>query len=212
MKYRTKVDVGLAMGIGVFLGLGWMAAYLAIGRSYFFGWPLLAVVVGVLALVLPVSYRLTETELVVRSGLLRWRIPFDAIQEVHPTSNPLSSPAWSLDRLGRSLIGLVQFLDDLNAARVDLFLYREGADTRTPAGRMYYQMAGVFAEYERGRLRERVQSGLARAKANGTKLGRPRVSLETEAAVLAARAEGKGKCKIARELGVGVSTVQRIVG
>ena len=120
--------------------------------------------------------------------------------------------AWALDRIGRSLIGLVEFLDDLNAAGVDLFLYREGADTRTPAGRMYYQMAGVFAEYERGRLRERVQSGLARAKANGTRLGRPRVSAETEAAVLAARAEGKGKCKIARELGIGVSTVQRIVG
>ena len=103
----------MAMRIGVFLGLGWTAAYLAIGHGYSLGWPLLAVVVGVLALVFPVNYRLTETELVVRSGLLRWRIPFDAIQEVHPTSNPLSSPAWSLDRLHvsyRSKGGEVHFL------------------------------------------------------------------------------------------------------
>ncbi len=123
--------------------------------------------------------------------------------------------AWSLDRIGRTLIGVVQFLDELNALGVDLFLYREGADTRTPAGRMYYQIAGVFAEFERNRIRERVQAGMSRAKANGTKsgrpIGRPRVSPEIEAAVRKARSEKKGMQRIAKELGIGTGTVQRIV-
>ncbi len=123
--------------------------------------------------------------------------------------------AWSLDRIGRTLIGVVQFLDELNALGVDLFLYREGADTRTPAGRMYYQMAGVFAEFERNRIRERVQSGMDHAKANGTRsgrpIGRPRVSPEIEAAVRKARSEGKGMQRIAKELKIGTGTVQRIV-
>lgn len=75
-----------------------------------------------------------------------------------------------------------------------------------------FQMCGVFAEFERSMIQERIKAGLARAKVNGTKLGRPRVSLATEAEVRTARAEGKGMNKIARELGAGVSTVQRIVG
>ncbi len=123
--------------------------------------------------------------------------------------------AWSLDRIGRTLIGVVQFLDELNALKIDLFLYREGADTRTPAGRMYYQMAGVFAEFERNRIRERVQSGMDHARANGTKsgrpIGRPRVSPEIEAAVRKARREGKGIHWIAHKVGCGVGTVQRII-
>ncbi len=123
--------------------------------------------------------------------------------------------AWSLDRIGRTLIGVVQFLDELHALGVDLFLYREGADTRTPAGRMYYQMAGVFAEFERNRIRERVQSGMDHARATGTKsgrpIGRPRVSPEIEAAVRKARGEKKGIHWIAREVGCGVGTVQRII-
>ncbi len=123
--------------------------------------------------------------------------------------------AWSLDRIGRTLIGVVQFLDELSALNVDLFLYREGADTRTPAGRMYYQMAGVFAEFERNRIRERVQSGMDHARVNGTKsgrpIGRPRVSPEIETAVRKARSEKKGIHRIAREVGCGVGTVQRII-
>jgi DNA invertase Pin-like site-specific DNA recombinase len=73
-----------------------------------------------------------------------------------------------------------------------------------------FQMMGVFAEFERAMLRERVFAGLARAKAQGKKLGRPQVSAEKAEAIRLARAAGKGERRIAWELRVGVGTVRRI--
>jgi DNA invertase Pin-like site-specific DNA recombinase len=119
--------------------------------------------------------------------------------------------AWSVDRLGRSLQDLVGFLEELHALGVDLYLHQQGIDTTTPGGKMMFQMMGVFAEFERSMIQERVKAGLNRAKAQGKTLGRPKVSGEVEDAVLAARADGTGKRKIARQLGIGVSTVTRIL-
>ena len=64
--------------------------------------------------------------------------------------------AWSVDRLGRSLIDLLDFLRELHAKGVDLFLHQQGLDTSTPSGRAMFQMLGVFAEFERAMFRERV--------------------------------------------------------
>ena len=75
--------------------------------------------------------------------------------------------AWSVDRLGRSLIDLLDFLRELHAKGVDLFLHQQGLDTSTPSGRAMFQMLGVFAEFERAMIRERVMAGLSRAKADG---------------------------------------------
>ena len=72
-------------------------------------------------------------------------------------------------------------------------------------------MMGVFAEFERSMISERVKSGLARAKSNGTTLGRPKVSDECEEQILNLRSQGMGILKIGRELGVGTSTVQRVI-
>ena len=119
--------------------------------------------------------------------------------------------AWSVDRLGRSLQDLVAFLSDLQASRVDLYLDRQGIDTTTPAGKALFQMMGVFAEFERAMIQERVHAGLARARKEGKRLGRPRVSQETEQAILAARAEGKGINRIASDLRVGSTTVRRVI-
>ena len=119
--------------------------------------------------------------------------------------------AWSVDRLGRPLQDLVGFLIELHAVGVDLYLHQQGIDTTTPAGKALFQMLGVFAEFERSMIQERVKAGLRRAKAQGKTLGRPKVSRDTEKAVLAARATGTGKRKIARQLGIGVSTVNRIL-
>lgn len=119
--------------------------------------------------------------------------------------------AWSVDRLGRSLQDLVAFLSELHALRIDLYLHQQGVDTSTPAGKALFQMMGVFAEFERAMIRERVKSGLERAKAQGKKLGRPPIDPRREAAILRDLREGKaGIIKLAGAHGVGVGTVQRI--
>ena len=119
--------------------------------------------------------------------------------------------AWSVDRLGRSLQQLVEWLSDLHAKGIDLYLHQQGIDTTTPAGKAMFQMCGVFAEFERAMIQERVKAGLERARAQGKTLGRPRAPKSVEEAIRSARAQGKGIKKISRELGVGVSTVQRVV-
>ncbi|WP_394886809.1 recombinase family protein [Mesorhizobium sp. AaZ16] len=82
--------------------------------------------------------------------------------------------SWDVSRLGRSLTGLVQSLDDLHANGVDLYLHKQAIDTTTPSGKAMFQMTGVFAEFERAMIRDRVLAGLARAKASGKTLGRPK--------------------------------------
>ncbi len=120
--------------------------------------------------------------------------------------------AWSVDRLGRSLQDLVGFLTELHDAGVDLYLHQQALDTTTPSGKAMFQMMGVFAEFERSMISERVKSGLARTKAKGTKLGRPMTSPKTEAQILKLRDQGMGMLRIGKELGVGTSVVQRVVG
>jgi DNA invertase Pin-like site-specific DNA recombinase len=122
--------------------------------------------------------------------------------------------AWSVDRLGRSLQDLVGFLGELHGAGVDLYLDRQGVDTSTPAGKALFQMLGVFAEFERSLIVERVRAGVARAQRDGTRsgkaFGRPKISAEREAAVRALLAAGNGIRKTAREVGTGNATVAAI--
>jgi DNA invertase Pin-like site-specific DNA recombinase len=118
--------------------------------------------------------------------------------------------AWSVDRLGRSLPDLVDALKELHAAGVNLFLHEQALDTTTPAGAAMFGMMGVFAQFERAMIRERVNAGLSRARAEGKKLGRPRIGADLEQRVRELRSAGKGIKAVAKELSVGVGTVQRI--
>ena len=122
--------------------------------------------------------------------------------------------AWSVDRLGRSLQHLVAGLGDLHAAGVGLYLHKQGLDTSTPSGRAMFGMLGVFAEFEREMIGERVRAGIKNARVKGTKtgnpFGRPRVGAGVEREVREHRAKGWGVNRIARELGVGSGTVRRI--
>jgi DNA invertase Pin-like site-specific DNA recombinase len=118
---------------------------------------------------------------------------------------------WSVDRLGRSLTDLLSILQALRDKSVDLFLHQQGLDTSTTAGRAMSQMLGVFAEFERGIIRERVNAGLARARERGVVLGRRRTAPAVEKRIRQLRAKGYGILKIGRELGIGTSVVQRIV-
>jgi DNA invertase Pin-like site-specific DNA recombinase len=122
--------------------------------------------------------------------------------------------AWSVDRLGRSLQDLVGFLSEIHAAGVDLFLHQQGIDTTTPGGKAMFQMLGVFAEFERSIIQERVRAGLRRAVSEGKKLGRPRIAADIEARILAAlkarKDTGDSVRRIAARFGIDSSTVQRI--
>jgi DNA invertase Pin-like site-specific DNA recombinase len=119
--------------------------------------------------------------------------------------------AWSVDRLGRSLQDLAAFLTELHALKVDLFLKTQGVDTTTPGGKAMFQMMGVFAEFERSIIQERVRAGLVRAKGEGKRLGRPPIPEDTQDAIRKALKERtEGVRKIAARFGVDPSTVQRI--
>jgi len=121
--------------------------------------------------------------------------------------------AWSVDRLGRSLTDLLSVLTELHAKGVDLYLDQQGLDTSTPSGRAMFQMLGVFAEFERAVIQERIKAGLGRARAEGVQLGRRRLEQTDKRKVAAIRASlsaGHGILRTARELKVGVRTIIRI--
>ena len=119
--------------------------------------------------------------------------------------------AWSVDRLGRSLQHLVTLFAELQALGVGVYLHQQSVDSTTPAGKALVEMSMVFAQFEREMLRERVFAGLARARAQGKVIGRPKVKPAVERKILENRAQGVGMLKIGRLLGVGTATVQRVV-
>jgi DNA invertase Pin-like site-specific DNA recombinase len=118
--------------------------------------------------------------------------------------------AWAMDRMGRSLSDVLSTIEHLQATGVDLYLDQQNIDTTTPAGKLLFQVTGAFAEFERSMIRQRVNAGLARARAQGKRLGRPRVDHRMEAKVRAELTKGTGVVKTAKALGIGVGTVQRI--
>lgn len=119
--------------------------------------------------------------------------------------------AWSVDRLGRSLQELVSILNELRERKVDLYLHQQGLDTSTSSGRAMYQMLGVFAEFERAIIVERIHAGLARARAQGKRLSRPLTPGAAVERIRELRAGGMSLRRIAEEVGVSKSTVENYV-
>jgi|TARA_B100002003_G_C13924169_1_gene449241 DNA invertase Pin-like site-specific DNA recombinase len=118
---------------------------------------------------------------------------------------------WSVDRLGRSLQHLTTLLSDIHSKGVDLYLHQQGIDTTTPSGKMMFQMCGVFAEFERSMVQERVKAGLERARAKGKRLGRPPVPPIQIEKIRKLRAEGMTLTAIAKKTGVSVGKVHQAV-
>jgi DNA invertase Pin-like site-specific DNA recombinase len=100
----------------------------------------------------------------------------------------------------------------LHALKIDLFLHQQRLDTTIPAGKAMFQMMGVFAEFERAMIQERVRASLARAKGEGKRLGRPPIAPALEKRIREALATpGRpGIRVIAKRFGVNPGTVQRI--
>ena len=117
---------------------------------------------------------------------------------------------WSVDRLGRSLTDLVQTMDTINSSGANLYIHTQGLDTNTPTGKAMFQMVGVFAEFERSMIVERVNAGLAVAKAKGVKLGRPRVKERLKDQIRELVAEGKSVRMVSKKLKVSTGTVVNV--
>jgi len=118
---------------------------------------------------------------------------------------------WSVDRLGRSVRDLIDFLQEIRSLEIGLYLHQQGLDSSTPAGTAMFQMLGVFAEFERALIRERVLAGLVRARSQGKTLGRPRLPAQKTRAIRSAlEAGGQSLRRIAADHRVGLGTVQRM--
>jgi DNA invertase Pin-like site-specific DNA recombinase len=118
--------------------------------------------------------------------------------------------AWDVSRLSRSLVDLVTTLDELHACGIDLYLHQQAIDTTTPAGKAMFQMCGVFAEFERGILSERVKAGLNRARAEGKVLGRP-IKIANVRGILKDREIGKPIRQIAFEHSLSIGKIHKII-
>jgi len=115
---------------------------------------------------------------------------------------------WRWDRLFRSLVHLVQMLQDFEDRNVDLVSHQEGTDTTTSLGRALFQVAGTMAELESALARERIQAGIEAARARGTRLGRPRAKLSADEAVEAVAEHGSIR-RAAEALGASPSLIAR---
>lgn len=118
---------------------------------------------------------------------------------------------WRLDRWGRSLVDLVGTLQELQALEVGFVSLAEALDFTTPSGRAMAGMLAVFAEFERDILRERVKAGIAEARRRGTPHGRPPTARRKEEQVRKLFALGMSKRKIAKRLGIGRTSVRRLL-
>ena len=119
---------------------------------------------------------------------------------------------WAVDRASRNLTHLVQMMDDLHSKNVGMYFHQQAIDTTTPSGRAMISMAGVFAEFERSMLKERVLASHARAKAEGKTIGRPSaISDGLIKSIKFMRSKNVGIKRIARELGCGVGTIYKVI-
>ena len=98
----------------------------------------------------------------------------------------------------------------LEAIGVDLYLDQQSIDTTTPMGKLVFQVTGAFAEFERSIIRQRIKAGLKRAVTQGARLGRPKVDIALERKAQKQLKKGVGILKVAKMLGLGTGTVQRI--
>ena len=113
---------------------------------------------------------------------------------------------WRLDRLGRNLRHLILLLEELQALGVAFVSLSEGIDATTPTGKLQLHILGAIAEFERARIAERVRAGLQRARAQGTRLGRPR-QVVPESRLAPVR--GLSARQAAARLGVSAATAHR---
>lgn len=116
-----------------------------------------------------------------------------------------------LDRLARSVSGLLDIAERLDAKNVSLRILNIGIDTSTPTGKLMLNLLGSVAQFEREIMLERQREGIAKAKREGRYKGRQPTALRQKDKVLSMKNEGIGALEIARRLEIGKSSVYRIL-
>ena len=119
---------------------------------------------------------------------------------------------WDISRLGRSLQHLVEFLNDVQSVDCNLYIHQSGLDTSTPSGRMMFQMVGVFSEFERSMISERVKLGLQRVVSKGGTLGRRKtVTDNMKSHIMELRKDGLSFSQISTSVGISKMSVSRVI-
>jgi DNA invertase Pin-like site-specific DNA recombinase len=114
---------------------------------------------------------------------------------------------WKFDRFARSTKQLIDALEEFRHLGIDFISITEQIDTGSPMGKAMFTVISAIAEFERSLISERVRSGLAKARAHGKQLGRPKISSETIKEIKRLRKQGKSLTQIAKQLGVSYQTV-----
>jgi DNA invertase Pin-like site-specific DNA recombinase len=119
---------------------------------------------------------------------------------------------WAIDRLGRSIQQLVEFMNELQWLGIDLYSHQQALNTATPAGRMVFGIFSALGEYERELIRERIIAGQRRARSQGVKIGRPsKMNDAVRTSVRLLRDKGMSIREIAKRLEIGVGTVYAVL-
>lgn len=119
---------------------------------------------------------------------------------------------WDISRLGRSLKDLVQFLNEVNSVNCDLLIYQQSLDTKNISGRMLFNMIGVFSEFEREMISERVKLGLERVKEKGVKLGRKKKNFgEIKSKIMKLKNDGFNITNISKELKINRNLIYKLI-
>jgi DNA invertase Pin-like site-specific DNA recombinase len=119
---------------------------------------------------------------------------------------------WAIDRLGRSIQQLVEFMNELQWQGIDLYCHQQAINTATPAGRMVFSIFSALGEYERELIRERIIAGQRRARGQGIRIGRPsKMNDAVRTSVKLLRDKGMSIREIAKRLEIGVGTVYSVL-
>ena len=119
---------------------------------------------------------------------------------------------WAIDRLGRSIQQLVEFMNELHWLGIDLYSHQQALNTATPAGRMVFSIFSALGEYERELIRERIIAGQRRARSQGIRIGRPsKMNEAVRTSVRLLRDKGMSIREIAKRLEIGVGTVYSVL-
>ena len=117
---------------------------------------------------------------------------------------------WKIDRIARSISHLIEVLSELKTLGVGFISLTEAINTETAQGRMLCSFLGAIGEFEREMTIERVRSGMARAKAAGVRIGRPRAGFDVNEAIRL-KQDGQSWSQVAKAVGASSATVRRII-